>query len=104
MTFLQFLIDTPAVAFMLLLVLLVTVVLIAAALLSRKKPGHTDGGGMSAQELPTTRFMGTQMGISILIFGLVPLLGVIGWVRKIFSVNALLKNWRFQAPSAKSAA
>ncbi len=83
MTFIQFLIDTPVVAFMLLLVLLVTVVP-AATLLFRKKFRHPDEASTLVKEPPATRFLGTQMDIAILIFGLVLLLGVIGWIRKTF--------------------
>lgn len=84
MSFVHFLMETPVVAFMLLLVLLVTVVPIVAGLLSRKKSGHPDEVSTPVKEPPTTRFLGTQMDIAILIFGLVLLLGVIGWIRKTF--------------------
>lgn len=84
MSFVHFLMETPVVAFMLLLALLVTVAPIVAGLLSRKKSGQPDEAGTSVKEPPTTRFLGTQMDIAILIFGLVLLLGVIGWIHKTF--------------------
>ncbi len=84
MTLIRFLIDTPVVAFMLLLVLLVTVVPIVASLLSRKKAGHSDGPGSPVKEPPTTRFLGTQMDLAIIIFLLLLLLSVLGWVKKTF--------------------
>jgi len=83
MTFIQFLIDTPVVAFMLLLALLLSVVP-AATLLFRKKPGQSDVVNTPVKKPPTTRFLGTQMDIAILIFGLLMLLAVIGWVKKTF--------------------
>jgi len=84
MSFVHFLVEAPVVAFMLLLALLVTVVPIVAGLLSRKKSGQSDGVSPPLKEPPTTRFLGTQMDIAILIFGLLLLLGVIGWVKKTF--------------------
>lgn len=60
MAFVQFLIDTPVVAFMLLLVLLVTIVPIVAALLFRKKPMSSDDFSTPLKEPPTTRFLGIQ--------------------------------------------
>lgn len=84
MSFVHFLMETPVVAFMLLLVLLVTVLPIIADLLSRNKSGQSDGVSTLLREPPTTRFLGTQMDIAILIFGLLLLLGVIGWVKKTF--------------------
>jgi hypothetical protein len=84
MTFIQFLIDTPVVAFLLLLGLLVTVVPVVVALLSRRKSGHPDDVSTPANGPPTPRFLGTQMDIAILIFGLLMLLALIGWVHKTF--------------------
>lgn len=86
MTFIQFLIDTPVVAFLLLLVLLVTIVPLATLFVRKqpKRPGHPDEVRAPVKEPPTTRFLGTQMDMAILIFGLLMLLGVIGWVKKIF--------------------
>jgi len=87
MCFIQFLIDTPVVAFLLLLGLLVTVVPVVAAVFSRKKSVHSDSPGVAptpAKAPSNTRFLGTQMDIAILIFGLLLLLGVIGWARKNF--------------------
>jgi hypothetical protein len=83
MTFIQFLIDTPVVAFMLLLVLLVTVVPVAAALWSRKF-GKPDKAEAVVKEPQGTRFMGTQMDLAILLVGLLLLLGIISWVVKTF--------------------
>jgi hypothetical protein len=82
--FIQFLHDTPAVAFMLLLALLVTVVPVLAAIISRKKTGHADDANALGRDPPPSRFLGTQMDIAVLIFGLLLLLGVIGWVHKTF--------------------
>jgi hypothetical protein len=84
MSFVHFLMETPVVALMLLLALLVTVVPIVAGLLSRKKSGQSDEVSTPVKEPPTTRFLGTQMDIAISIFGLLMLLGVIGWIRKAF--------------------
>ena len=84
MTVLRFLIDTPVVAFMLLLVLLVTVVPIVGALLSRNRSRHPDNLRTPVKEPPTTRFLGTQMDIAILLLGLLLLLGVIGWIHKTY--------------------
>lgn len=81
MIFIQFLIDTPVVAFLLLLGLLVTLGPVLAGLFPRKKSGPAD---TPEKKLPTTRFLGTQMDMAILIFGLFLLLGVIGWVHKTF--------------------
>lgn len=83
MSFVHFLMDTPVVAFMLLLALLVTVVPIVAGLLSRKKSGHPEAN-TAVKEPPARPFLGTQMDIAILIFGLLMLLAVIGWVKKTF--------------------
>jgi hypothetical protein len=84
MTLIQFLIDTPVVAFLLLLGLLVTVVPLVMGLMSRKKPENPDNVGGPMKEPPTTRFLGTQMDIAILIFGIFLLLALIGWIRKTF--------------------
>jgi hypothetical protein len=84
MIFIRFLIDTPVVALLLLLVLLIIVAPIVAGLLSRRKPGDQGDANTLVQEPPTTRFLGTQMDIAILIFGLLLLLGAIGWVKKSF--------------------
>lgn len=84
MSFVHFLMDTPVVAFMLLLVLLVTVGPIVAGLLSRNKSGRPDEGGSQVKAPPTTRFLGIQMDIAILIFGFLLLVAVIGWVKKTF--------------------
>lgn len=84
MNFVQFLIDTPVVSFLLLLGLLVTVVPVVAAVLSRKKSKHPVVPGMPMKTPPSTRFLGTQMDLAILILGLLLLLGVITWVRKNF--------------------
>ena len=84
MTVFRFLIDTPVVAFMLLLVLLVTVVPIVGAVLSRNRSRHPDNLKVLVKAPPTTRFMGTQMDIAILLLGLVLLAGVIGWIHKTY--------------------
>lgn len=84
MTVLQFLIDTPVVAFMLLLALLVTVVPIGGALLSPNKSKHPDDVSRVVKEPPITRFVGIQLDIAILIFGLLLLAGVVGWMYKTF--------------------
>jgi len=84
MIVLRFLIDTPVVAFMLLLALLVTVVPIVGALLSRNRSRHPDDLSMLVKEPPTTRFLGIQMDIAILILGLLLLLSVIGWIHKTY--------------------
>jgi len=82
MLLVHFLIDTPVVAFLLLLGLLVTVVPIASVLLSRRKPKHPVS--TPGKEPPTTRFLGIQMDIILLIFGLLLLFGVIAWLKKAF--------------------
>ena len=87
MTLIQFLIDTPVVAFLLLLGLLVTVVPMVAAVFSRKKSGRSDSPGapvMPEKPPANTRFLGTQMDLAVLILGLFLLLSVIGWARKNF--------------------
>ena len=99
MHFIQFLIDTPSVAFMLLLALLVTGVPLIAGFLSRRTRGNPSQistlGKLSREtrekssqisapvnEPPGTRFLGIQMDIAILIVALLLLMGVIDWVRK----------------------
>lgn len=82
MIVLRFLIDTPVVAFMLLLVLLVTIVPIVGVLLCRNRSRHPDALSTLMKEPPTTRLLGVQMDIAILILGLLLLLGVIGWIHK----------------------
>jgi hypothetical protein len=84
MIVLRFLIDTPVVAFILLLVLLVTVVPIVWALLPRNRSTHPDHLSMLVKEPPTTRFLGVQMDIAVLILGLFLLLGVLGWMHKTY--------------------
>ena len=74
--------NTPVVAFLLLLVLLVTIVPVVTRWLSRRKTAHSET--VSTKEPPTTRFLGIQMDIVILIFGLFLMLGVIGWIHKTF--------------------
>jgi hypothetical protein len=84
MEIIHVLIDTPVVAFLLLLGLLVTVVLLVAGLFSRRKARKSDAAVLPAPEPGTSRFLGTQMDLGILLFGLVLLLGVIGWLKKVF--------------------
>ena len=84
MTFIQFLIDTPVMAFLLFLGVLVTVVPILASLLFRNKSGHSDAVSAPIKEAQSSRFQGTQMDIAILIFVLLLLLGVIGSIYKAF--------------------
>lgn len=84
MTFIQFLIDTPVVAFLLSLGLLVTVVPILANLLFRNKPKHPEVANTPLKEVSPKHFQGTQLDIAILIFVLLLLLGVIGSIYKIF--------------------
>jgi uncharacterized SAM-binding protein YcdF (DUF218 family) len=84
MSFVHFLIETPVVALLLLLALLLTVVPIVAGLLSRRKTTRSDPTGSPPQELPATRFLGTQMDLAILIFGLLLLLALAAWVYETF--------------------
>jgi hypothetical protein len=84
MRVLQFLTDTPVVAFMLLLVLLVTIVPIIGALLSRNRSRHPDDRSTLMKKPPTTSFLGIQMDLAILILGLLALSGVIGWIHKTY--------------------
>jgi len=79
MGFVSFLVGNPVVALLTLLVLLVTVVPAGAALYRRYRPG----AALDA-ELPQpkpVRFMGTQMDLAILIFGVLLLLAVIAKFR-----------------------
>jgi hypothetical protein len=80
----HFLIDTPVVAFLLLLALLVTVGPIVTVLLSRKKTAHPDTADAPVKKPQNTRFLGTQPDLVILIFGLLLLLALAGWVYKTF--------------------
>lgn len=84
MSFVHFLIQTPVVALFLLLALLLTVVPIVAALLSRRKRAHSDPTSAPQQEPLNTRFMGTQMDLAILMFGLLLLMALAAWVYKTF--------------------
>ena len=84
MFFFHFLMNTPVVAFLLLLVLLVTIVPVVTRWLSRRKTAHSETVSTPAKEPPTTRFVGIQMDIAILIFGLFLVLGLIGWIHKTF--------------------
>ena len=84
MSFVHFLIEDPVVALFVLLVLLLTVVPMVAGLLSRRKTARSGKASAPPQELPTSRFLGTQMDLAILIFGLLLLLALIAWVHKTF--------------------
>lgn len=84
MSFVHFLNDTPVVAFLLLLGLLVTIVSVVTGWLSHRKTARSDTADALAKESPTTRFLGTQMDIAILIFVLFLLLGLVGWLHKTF--------------------
>jgi hypothetical protein len=84
MFFVHFLMNTPVVAFLLLLVPLVTVVPFVTRRLSRRKTAHSETVSTPAKEPPTTRFLGIEMDIAILIFGLFLVLGAIGWMHKTF--------------------
>lgn len=83
MEFLRFLVDTPAVAFLLLLVLLITVGPIVALLLSRRKAVHSDSVDVAVREPPTTRFLGTQLDLAILVLAFLVLLAFGGWLYKV---------------------
>jgi hypothetical protein len=80
MSFVHFLMETPVAALLVLLVLLVTVVPIVAGLLSRRKKARSDTVDAPPKELPSSRFLGTQMDLAILIFGLLLLLALAAWV------------------------
>lgn len=84
MTFIQFLIDTPIIAFLLLLAMLVTIVPITASLLFRNKPGHPDEISIPMKKSSPICFQGTQMDIAILIFGLLLLYEAINLIHKEF--------------------
>jgi len=80
MEFFQFLMGNPVVAFMALLVLLVTVVPVCGALYRRRYPkppvDEEKLPGADMKESPV-RFLGTQMDLAILIFGVLLLLAII---------------------------
>ncbi len=84
MNFIHFLRDNPAMAFLLLLGLLIVSSPFLGMLCRGKKSGRKVKGRVE-KEPPTTRFMGTQMDLAILFFGLLMLLAVIAWVIKAFS-------------------
>jgi hypothetical protein len=84
MSFVHFLMEDPVVALFLLLALLITVVPIVAGLLSRRKDARSDTVDALPKELPSSRFLGTQMELAILIFGLLLLLALAPWVYKTF--------------------
>ncbi|MHB8412237.1 MAG: hypothetical protein ACYDDI_09865 [Candidatus Acidiferrales bacterium] len=85
MSFVHLLVDTPVLAFLLLLGLLVTVVPLALVWLShRKKSKHPDEVHVPVKEIPTTRFLGTQLDLAILFCGFLLLLGLLGWAYKLF--------------------
>lgn len=69
---------------MTLLALLITVVPAGVAMYGRHRHGSSceEGGEAARQATPPVRFLGTQLDIAILIFGLLFLLAlVIGWLR-----------------------
>ena len=84
MSFVHFLMEEPVVALFLLLALLLTVVPILAGFLSRRKKTRSDTVDAPPKELPSSRFLGTQMDLAILIFGLLLLLAMAAWVYKTF--------------------
>jgi amino acid transporter len=88
MLFFKFLIDKPVVFFLVLLGLLITVVPFGAAVYgryrSRSAAGEENRAGRPVPET-STRFLGIQMDIAIVIFGLLLLLIAICWIRKAFS-------------------
>lgn len=80
MEFIQFLMGNPVVAFMVLLVLLITVVPVCAALYRRryaKPPVDEEKLARGSVKVPPVRFLGTQMDLAILIFGLLLLLAIV---------------------------
>ena len=73
MAVIQYLMDTPAVS----LVVLLLVLAITVPFLRRKRPDLTgDMGG--EKERPTTRFLGTQMDVILLLFAAAVLLALAG--------------------------
>ena len=81
MEYLDFLKDNPVVAGMVLLVLLITVLPAGVALLRRYRPGTPRDGdqatGRAVKEPKPVRFLGIQMDIAILLFGVLLLLALI---------------------------
>jgi hypothetical protein len=82
--FFKFLMDTPVVACFVLLALLVTVVPLGAAIYGRYC-GTAKRQGGEEKAPATTRFVGIQMDIAILVFGLLLLFGLFSWIGKTFS-------------------
>lgn len=74
----------PVVALLVLVVLLVTVVPLVMGWFSRRKARHSETVKTVAKDPPTTRFLGTQLDLAILLIGLLLLLALVGWVRKTF--------------------
>jgi hypothetical protein len=80
MAFIQFLMGNPVVAFMVLLVSLVTVVPLCAASYRRRHPKPAvDGENLARGDMkePPVRFLGTQMDVAILIFGVLLLVAIV---------------------------
>jgi hypothetical protein len=84
MLFVQFLMDSPVVGLLLLLVLLITVGPFVAARLSRRRAVNAGTGNAPGESPATTRFLGNQFDLGILLLGLVLLLALAGWVLKTF--------------------
>lgn len=84
MSFVHFLIETPVVALFVLLALLLTVAPIVSGLLSRRKAARSDPVNAPPKGPANSRFLGTQMDLAILIFGLLLLLALAAWVHKTY--------------------
>jgi hypothetical protein len=84
MEFLNFLREEPVMASLVFLGLLLTVVPVAA-MLRRKKPGHNPVDEMKqlARGTKPVRF-GNQTELALLFVGIVLLLAIVGWIRRIF--------------------
>jgi hypothetical protein len=88
--FFHIFLDNPVLIGLVLLVLLVTVAPLAAGLyagLRRRKleaGAHRVEGRAQVEQPPTTRFLGAQFDLAILVVGLLLLFVVAGWIRQSF--------------------
>jgi hypothetical protein len=84
MLFVQFLADTPAVAFMLLLAVLLILVPVASLLYSRRKSGRREGPEAPSASPPSRPFLGTQLDLAILLIAVSFIAGVASWAYKAY--------------------
>lgn len=83
--FLQFLEDNPVIDWFIVLVLLITVVPAGMGWYRRRHPPVETEQADAIRQPRESRFLGIQMDIAILVIGLLLLLGLIHWIRELFS-------------------